>query len=271
MAKQIIYSSLDFLVTQDDGVVSLEQRNRGGVVFGVAALVLGALVWWGRTLLDPSSAYAMVMAFFSCLMVICGTLLLFGAVYFTFRPRGHRFDPHAGIATISRRTYPMQTLTAPYIKSVTVGATRIDTLAMQHLGKEITLLSSSSAGALDPVLGALNQAFAAANAAGTARTTQPIIPLQGSATWRRFLPAFLLLLGTLWAVVGYLTMPDVILGSRRSASGVLLWPLGIWLVALGLFEWVFVWRGKSFFDSQPKVIQIALALWFGSYVLVCLR
>lgn len=45
MAKEILYSSLDFLVTREQGLITVKQRNRGAIVFGVPACLLGLLGW----------------------------------------------------------------------------------------------------------------------------------------------------------------------------------------------------------------------------------
>lgn len=270
MSKTVIYSSLDFLVTDDEGVVNLEQRNRGAVAIGAAAAFIGLLGWWIRIRLDPASAYTLLLTFFCVIMAISSASLLLGALYFTFRKRGHRFDPHTGMAKVQNRVCALDELSAPALKTVTVGSTRIEKLVTQHAGNEITLMSSTSEGALQPVQQALSRVFAAHRAA------QPVITADNVAAttvdaWGRFLPTFLLLFGALWSGVGFLTMPDVILGSRRTAGGVLLWPLGLWLIALGLLEIVCLWRGKSFFAGESKVIKITLMLFMASYFLLCFR
>ena len=271
MLKETIYSSLDFLVTRENGVVNLTQRNRSGVVIGVAALALALCGWWFHGTLNPASAHAMLLTFFCVLMGVGAALLLLSALYFTVRQRGHRFDPNSALATLRRRTYPMSEMTVPAIKTVSVGSTRIEALVMQHKDKEVTLLSSTRAGALVPVQQALSQAFAAAATSVGATQAPPVMPAQTVGTWRRFLPVFLLLFGALWSAVGYLTMPDVIIGSRRTVGGVLLWPLGLWLMVLGLLEAGYLWRGKSFFASKPQVVQLTLIALFATYFLICFR
>lgn len=271
MAKETLYTSLDFLVTRENGVVSLEQRNRGGVVIGLAALALAIGGWWYRGTLDPASAHTLLLTFFCVIMGISAALVLLGALYFTFRKREHLFDPNTGLVTLRGRTYPMAEMTVPMIKAVSVASTGIETLVMQHKDQSVTLLSSTQAGALAPVEQALSHAFAA-NAASAVTANAPAgTPAQNAGAWSRFLPVFLLLFGAVWSGVGYLTMPDVIIGSRRTAGGVLLWPLGLWLIALGLLEAVCLWQGKSFFAAKPRVVQVTLIALFASYFLVCFR
>lgn len=271
MAKETLYTSLDFLVTRENGVVCLEQRNRGGVAIGVAALALAAGGWWYRGTLDSASAYAMLLAFFCAIMGISAALLLLGALYFTFRKREHRFDPNAGLVSLRGKTYPMSEMTVPMVKAVNVATTGIETLVMQHKDQQKTLLSSTKTGALAPVQQALSQAFAAYAARTVTSDVAPVTSTQNADAWSRFLPVFLLLLGALWSGVGYLTMPDVIIGSRRTAGGVLLWPLGLWLIALGLLEAVCLWRGQSFFAAKPRVVQVTLIALLASYFLICFR
>jgi hypothetical protein len=55
MAKETQFTNLDFLVTRQNGVVCLAQRNRGGVVIGLAALALAVGGWWFRSTLDPAA------------------------------------------------------------------------------------------------------------------------------------------------------------------------------------------------------------------------
>ena len=268
MAREILYSSLDFRVTREEGVIAVEQRNRGAIVFGAAACLLGLLGWWARSLLPSANAYAMLLHWFCIIMLATGVLLLLGAAYFTLRKRGHRFDPHHGIATLQGRDYLMRELQPPALTAVTVGSTQVHTLVIRHAGQEIALMSSTAEGALDPVHQALSEAFSANS---PLRVDQVNETARGSVTWRRFLAAFLLLLGVLWSGVGYLTLPDVLLAPRGHDGGVLMWPLGLWLMALGLLEWAYCARGRSFFDGDPRLVRIALAAWLISYFLVCWR
>jgi hypothetical protein len=270
MAKEIIYRNLDFLVTQENGVVSLQKRCVGAVIIGLIALALALLGWWLRGMLDSSSAYAMLLTFFCSIFAFCAILLLLFAPTVTLvSKRGYyRFDPLHGIATLGREECPIQSLTTPYIKSVTTGTTNIDSLMLQYNGKELTLLTAMKAGALEPVQQALARTL---EAGGAARQVNP--PVEPSGTWPKFMLAFLLLFGSLWSGVGYLTMRDVVIVSiwDRKGDGVLLWPLGIWIVVPGLLEGFSQWQGQSFFAKNPKLVQFTLVAGIISYLIVCSR
>ena len=270
MAKEIIYRNLDFLVTQENGVVSLQKRCIGAVIIGLITLALSLLGWWFRGMLDSSSAYAMLLTFFCSIFTFCIILLLLFAPRVTlFSKRGYyRFDPLRGIATLGREECPIQSFTPPYIKSVTTGSTNIDSLVLQFNGKELTLLTAMKAGALEPVQQALARTL---EAGGTTIQINP--PVEASDTWSKFMLVFLLLFGSLWSGVGYLTMRDVVIVSiwDRKGDGVLLWPLGIWIVALGLLEGFSQWKGQSFFAKNPKLVQFTIAAGIISYIIVCSR
>ena len=50
MFRGILYSSLDFLLTREEGVIAVEQRNRSAIVFGIAACLLKLLGWRSASL-----------------------------------------------------------------------------------------------------------------------------------------------------------------------------------------------------------------------------
>lgn len=135
MAREILCSGLDFLVTREQGFITVEQRNRGVIVFGVAACLLGLLGWWARSLLPPTNAYSMQLHWFCIIMLAAGVLLLLRAAYFTLRKHGHHFDPHHDIAILQGRDYLMRELQPPALTGVTRGSTRIQTLVIRHAGK----------------------------------------------------------------------------------------------------------------------------------------
>ena len=267
MSKETLYSSVDFLVTRESGVVTLEQRNRGGVIIGVISLALALGCWWARGWFTPGSVYLQVLSFFCVIMGIAGAALLSGAFYFLFHKRECRFDAHNGVATLRGSTYAMRDIAVPHIQLANVRGSPVNSLVIKAEGRDILLMSSSAPEALEPVLVALRDIFAANT--GAVPTTVGTAQVNG--IWGKYWAVFLLVLGALWSAVGYLTMPDVILGSRRSAGGVLLWPLGLWLIALGLLEALLLWRGHSLFAARTGLRRLTLLALLISYLLVCYR
>jgi hypothetical protein len=162
----------------------------------------------------------------------------------------------------------MRELKPPSLITVCMGSTRIHTPVIRHAGKQIALMSSTTEGALDPVHQALGEAFAAICPTWEDQVNENV---RGSVTWRRFLAAFLLLLGALWAGAGHLTLPHVLLAPRGHDGGVLMCPLGLWLRALGLMACLYGLRKRSFFDGDPRRVRLVLAVGLISYLLVCSR
>ncbi len=88
---------------------------------------------------------------------------------------------------------------------------------------------------------------------------------------RQVVIAILLALGALWSVAGYFALPDFVFGKSGSDFGFLIWPLGIWIAALGVLEAVGVPVFR--FGSAGPLWRRALfvVLWLGPYFAICYR
>ena len=75
----------------------------------------------------------------------------------------------------------------------------------------------------------------------------------------------------LWSVAGYFALPDFVFGKSGSDFGFLIWPLGIWIAALGVLEAVGVPVFR--FGSAGPLWRRALfvVLWLGPYFAICYR
>lgn len=253
-----LYSGLDFLVTEQDGRIEIEQRNQLGPWIGLGSLLLAGAVYGGSHWAPP--AYAMLMTWFAALMGVLGLLNLSLSLR---GPRRSLLDPSTGIATVYGRASALSELSAPRIESTSIGSSTFFSLVVTQRAKNRMLMTLPAREPLEPVLQAV--------ATLLQQPGGPTPDLPGESFLKAFLPPFLLLLGVLWSLVGYFTMPEVILG--RSGTGVLLWPLGIWIAGLGLLEWLGVPLSDAvlnFREGGRRMTWIGL-LWFASYAFLCWR
>jgi hypothetical protein len=88
-----------------------------------------------------------------------------------------------------------------------------------------------------------------------------------------FIGSVIIGIGAVWSIAGFFLIPDIVLTHFSNSPGVLLWPLGIWIIILGLFEcWetsLFPWRESRIASRKLKFILIAL--WTASYFIICIR
>lgn len=252
-----LYSGLDFLVTEQDGRIEIEQRNQLGPVIGLGSLLLAGAVYGASHWAPP--AYAMLMTWFAALMGLLGFLNLSLSLR---GPRRSRLDPAAGTASVYGRLSALSEVSAARIESTSIGSSTFFSLVVTQRGKNRMLMTLTSRQPLEPVLQAV---------AATLQQSDPSVVVPGESFLKAFLPPFLLLLGMLWALVGFFTMPDVILG--RHGSGVLLWPLGIWIAGLGILEWLGVPLSDAvlnYREGGSRMTWIGL-IWFASYAFICWR
>jgi hypothetical protein len=82
----------------------------------------------------------------------------------------------------------------------------------------------------------------------------------------------LVTLGLLWLPLGYAFIREVLVGSPRSAHGLLVWPAGAWMIAMGGLMWTGLWAPVRLRESRnkPRDVVIGVAL-MASYFLVCYR
>lgn len=253
-----LYSGLDFLVTEQEGRIEIEQRNQLGPLIGLGSLLLAGAVYGGAHWFPP--AYAMLMTWFAALMGVLGFLNLSLSLR---GPRRSRLDLATGIATLYGHPSALSEVSAPRIESSSIASSTFFSLVVTQRGKSRMLMTLTAREPLEPVLQAV--------ATLLQQPGGPAPDLPGESFLKAFVPPFLLLLGTLWSLVGYFTMSEVILG--RHGSGVLLWPLGIWIAGLGIFEWLGVPLSDAVLNYREggrRMTWIGL-LWFASYFFVCWR
>jgi len=88
---------------------------------------------------------------------------------------------------------------------------------------------------------------------------------------RVFFAAFFIVLGLVWSGVGYLVMPDVAFARHDADFGFLVWPLGFFLVPLGLLE-IARKRVGDFVLTSPRwhVVLVGI-VWFAPYFALAYR
>lgn len=92
-------------------------------------------------------------------------------------------------------------------------------------------------------------------------------PRAGSA----FIGAFLIAFGALWGGGGYFFLRDVIFTMLPEYGGPLLWPFGLWLIALGACELARIPLFRRMLEGRSRGKAVALIVFFGSYLLICWR
>ena len=251
-----LYRSLDFLVTDKAGVLTLQQRNQGALLIGAGSLGCALVGWLARGFVPH--AYALLLTWFAAITLLCGLLLVLKPL---LRPGVYRFDPHSGLADLAGRVCPLAELSAPRLEVAQFGDSTFHSLVVQRGGKRMMLMTSTSESALDPVLTALQTVLGASEGA------QVVVP--GDSFVKSFVPIFLVVLGILWSGLGYLTARHLVLGGDN--WGVLLWPFGLWLAALGVLDWLGLRIADAVLGLQEARGRLTIIglLWFLSYYLIC--
>jgi hypothetical protein len=269
MTKNVLFTSTDFIAIEDNGAVIIRQRILGFFVGIGLALIFGILLWWATGLLDPNHLYYKLLTFFSFAILSIAALAGFAAIFRYFRPRQSQFDPQQKTVILDNKNYSFEDITSPQIETVVVRETRIETLTVNCQGIKKVVLSSSNAKALEPLQKALSRIIRSAgepeNSIDLEKNLQN--PVLGAFKW--IMPGTLLTFGALLSTIGYFTIPEVVLGSRRSGIAALLWPLGFWIGAVGLIDALLILRNKSLFGLPPLILNTLMACLFASYFFVC--
>lgn len=88
---------------------------------------------------------------------------------------------------------------------------------------------------------------------------------------RLFFAAFFIVLGLVWSGVGYLVMPDVAFARHDADFGFLVWPLGLFLVPLGLLELAGNRVGDLVLTSPRWRVVLVGIVWFAPYFVLAYR
>jgi hypothetical protein len=269
MTKKTILTTLEVRVTEDNGKIVFQPRLIGILTIMVLSALFGLAFYSASNFLDQNSILPKLFVFTSFAILGLSAVMALGAIYRIFRPQNSLFDSTQETVIVNGKSFPLEEVKFPQIETRNVGSTQMATLTVLCQGQKKVILSSTNRTVLEPVQKALAKALRSTYQFGSSVDSKEIPENPASDMFRWLRPAIFFLFGTLVATVGYFVIPDVVLGSRRGGLAALLWPLGIWILAVGLVEVFLLRRNKSLFELRPQILSSLMAVWFASYFLVC--
>lgn len=255
---------MDYIVTEEGSVLTFKTRSVLMFLFGGASLVLAPLFYFLMSLFGDE-AYAGYGTWIAAILLVSAVLFLILGIYITFS-RSIVFDGAAGTVSRGGRRIPFSRVGDIAIKDLTFGDMTIHILQARLDGKEVALVSSKDRQVLEELRNSVKFHLGQAESP-VADGLQGALP--DNILLRKFLPPFLLLLGAIWSIVGYLTMPNVALAHFHADHGTLFWPLGIWISTLGVLEACGVPVMKLLSEGPSWRRLLVGALWLSSYFILC--
>lgn len=267
----------DVVVLQQGDTVVIKRRAVTNV--GIAAVALGAaaLLYAGHTWVPLTHAPALL--WLAVLLAVAGGLNLFAAA--VVRGQSITWDHGAQQIRRGRRTWPLASILSVAVQDFELMGSPIARVVAQRNDGAINITPGVSRTHRDAAVALAEALHASLNlktrAAPTSiRSAGPKAASRNPA--RGFHIALPLILGALWAVAGYLLMPTAVFRPPGSGitTGVLAWPFGLWIAALGVLEWagvamltpLSVQRRESP-KATPWRALLLMASWIGSYMVTC--
>jgi hypothetical protein len=173
--------------------------------------------------------------------------------------------------TIGRRTYTFVSITGFRLATMAIGTRQLFVLFAIVEGKDCRLISGHEEAPMTTLAEYLNSRVVLRPARPPKNAAGDVAPRE-LAGGRYFMPAIFLGIGSVWSAGAYHFFPDMIFVHHTSAEhGPLVWPLGLWIIALGLCELtgIPVWRSLSQ-GSWWRRNAIGLSF-VGTYFFVCWR
>ena len=257
----ILFRSGDTLVTDLGPTIRFERRifTEGGL--GLGALILG-FVFWVESRGWPPSTNLVPDSFgtwTSCVLWLCGGLLIIVGLVKAIAPpwelsselrclkRGSRHISFADIRRVNVTETRMGNITA-------VG------LSLDSTERQIWLVG----GQPERRRGELQRvAERVTSQLGDLSASHP--PAARSPT--RFFVTFALVLGALWTNMVWIA-PNVVVTYPGANHGLRIWPLGLWIAALGLGELAGLSLFQTLLGPWNRRRAILFVVWFGSYAAV---
>src|SRR6266568_1774404 len=271
-----VHESRFFLVTESNGVITLSPKGSAFLpIGGGLAICAGALFFaLSRAHILDNDALDQLLVWAAAIVTPAGCLLLALGVIAAIvnrRTKTYVLDCNRGIMTRGSATYPFSRITGFRLATVPLFNRELCVLLADIDGKEVKLASDLEREPLSRVVEHLNRAVL--NAAAPSRPADQGVPLPpvASAVARHSVGIFLLALGAIWSTAGYFLLQDVIITRPGVGHGPLLWPLGIWLAALGLSDFVGLPFARWVVERRSWRRYAVGAIVVGSYMVVCWR
>lgn len=256
-APTVLLRTGDTLVRDAGDVLLFTRRGAFQLGLGAAVLGLGAGFLGLRALTGPDALYTWA----GWLLVVLGALnLLLGAARGLASPV--RLDGVRRELVVGERRIPFTALGPPQLVETQLAGNVAVSLTLAAPGAPLRLIDGQLARerhALEVVAKRVAQLLAPDAPPATHLSVE---------TGHGFKVALLLALGLTWAASAGWLAPDLVLAPPGGPVGARMWPLGLWIAALGLLELL----GARVFDALvgPWTARRGLlfAAWFGSYLLV---
>lgn len=266
-------------ITESEGQIRIREKQAVGLLLGLGGLLLGGgLYWLGRApldqLLDPaeaagSSDFLLWGAY--VLLAISLVLLVVSAIRVLRKPV--IFDTLRNEVSVKSRRISFSEIAGIEINEVTILDRTQYSLVLDLVsdkgGKSLPLAPLQPETALEELRAVRSRLQSDLSG------SSPVAPAgerplrRDERTGRRFVATLLITGGAILAGAGALLMPDVVISSGSDPSyGFLLWPLGLWIAALGIAESMGM-PAFSWLSGPPTWRRLLTgAVWIGSYLLV---
>lgn len=237
-------------------------RRRGALNVGLGAAVLGlGAAFVGIRELGGMGAPAGLLTWAGWLLAALGVLnIAIGGLRGLASPV--RLDAALRVLVRGDLRVPFDRLGPPQIVETPIAGQVAVALTIAAPGGTVRLIDGQLAREREAVQAVAKRASLLLDAESPPRSNMVV------GTGRGFKVALLSTLGLVWAASAWWLAPELVLTPPGGGCGARVWPLGLWIAALGVLELV----GARVFDALvgPWTRRRALlfALWTGSYLLL---
>lgn len=263
-------------ISREGAVLTIRRRAWTFFVAALACVLVGALLFGLGALSEGlgDGALAAFVRWSAYIVAGVGALFpLIGLRALVERPTV--IDGAARQLLTGRAVHAFHQIERVRMQKTSLAGTVILALVADVAGKPMVLVQGLEAkheAALLQVMAEVSELLAGSSASAPQAHDHAALDQAASARiTQRFFAAFFIVLGLVWSGVGYLVMPDVAFARHDATFGFLVWPLGLFLIPLGLLELAGK-RVGDFVLTAPRVrVVLAGIVWLAPYFVLAYR
>lgn len=271
----VLFQNSDFRLRRDADRLLLEQRGVLLLWIGMAFLIIAGAAFGGGPL-ARTMGWRLTGTETVALQVLgwvagVGSVIMLGVGW---RRHLHGasacFDFANGVLRVGQRTIGLAHIERVFLEHRTWAGADLVGVAVEVNGEEISLIPPQQDRHAAAMLTVLAQIHSAIDAAGHV-VSDDVLPREDrTPRVDHTLAIALMVTGLLWSIAGAI-FARTWLFALDDTNGLLVWPFGLWLLALGTLERCGVPVIETMMSGKMRYRAPLLLLIAGSYLLVCLQ